>query len=44
LKESGKEERGPAMNICDSHFFWMVIMFVVVFLGIISIIKEEKNG
>jgi hypothetical protein len=31
------------MNICDNHFFGVVIIFVVVALGIISIIKEEKN-
>jgi hypothetical protein len=31
------------LNICH-HLFGLIIFFVVVILGIISIIKEEKDG
>jgi len=31
------------MNICNHHLFGLIIFFVVVIIGIISIIKEEKN-
>ena len=30
------------MNICDHHFFGLIIFFAVVIIGIISVIKEEK--
>lgn len=30
------------MNICNHHFFGLIIFFVVVIIGIISVIKEEK--
>jgi hypothetical protein len=30
------------MNICNHHLFGLIIFFVVVIVGIISIIKEEK--
>lgn len=32
------------MNICDNHFFGLVILVAVVIVGIVSVIKEEKNG
>jgi|APSaa5957512576_1039674.scaffolds.fasta_scaffold278480_2 hypothetical protein len=31
------------MNICNHHLFGLVIFFAVVIIGIISVIKEEKN-
>lgn len=31
------------MNICDNHFFGLVVFVAVVVIAIVSIIKEEKN-
>ena len=31
------------MDICNNHIFGLIIFFVVVILGVISVIKEEKN-
>ena len=31
------------MNRCNHHLFGLVIFFAVVIIGIISVIKEEKN-
>jgi len=31
------------MDICNNHLFGLIIFFVVVIIGIISVIKEEKN-
>ena len=30
------------MNICNHHLFGLIIFFVVVIIGIISVIMEEK--
>ena len=30
------------MNICDHHLFGLIIFFVVVIIGIVSVIMEEK--
>ena len=32
------------MNICEHHLFGLAILFVVVLLGIISVIREERNA
>jgi len=32
------------MNICNNHLLGLIIFFVVVILGVISVIKEEKDG
>lgn len=32
------------MNICNHHLFGLIILFVVVAIGIISVIKEERDG
>ena len=32
------------MDICNHHLFGLIIFFVVVVIGIISIIKEEKDA
>ena len=32
------------MNICNHHFFGLIILLVVVAIGIISVIKEERDG
>jgi len=31
------------MDICNNHLFGLIIFFVVVIIGIISVIKEEKD-
>jgi hypothetical protein len=31
------------MNICNHHLFGLIIFFVVVAIGIISVIREERN-
>jgi len=31
------------MDICNNHLFGLIIFFVVVIIGIISTIKEEKD-
>jgi hypothetical protein len=30
------------MDICNNHLFGLIIFFVVVVIGIISVIKEEN--
>ena len=30
------------MDICNNHLFGLIIFFVVVVIGIVSVIKEEK--
>jgi hypothetical protein len=30
------------MNICDHHLLGLIIFFVVVIIGIVSVIMEEK--
>jgi len=30
------------MDICNNHLFGLIIFFVVVVIGIISVIREEK--
>ena len=32
------------MNICDHHLFGLIILFVIVLLGVISVIREERNS
>ena len=32
------------MNICDHHLFGLIILFVIVLLGVISVIKEERDA
>ena len=32
------------MDICNHHLFGLIIFFVVVVIGIISVIKEEKDA
>ena len=32
------------MNKCNNHLFGLIIFFVVVVIGIISVIKEEKDA
>ncbi len=31
------------MNICNNHLFGLIIFFVVVVLGIVSVRKEERD-
>jgi len=30
------------MDICNNHLFGLIIFFVVVVIGIVSVIREEK--
>jgi len=30
------------MDICNHHIFGLIIFFVVVVIGIVSVIREEK--
>jgi len=30
------------MDICNNHIFGLIIFFVVVVIGIVSVIREEK--
>ena len=32
------------MNICDHHLFGLIILFVIVLLGVISVIREERDA
>jgi len=32
------------MDICNHHLFGLIIFFAVVVIGIISVIKEEKDA
>ena len=32
------------MNICNNHLFGLIIILAVVVIGIISVIKEEKDA
>ena len=32
------------MNICNHHLFGLIIILAVVVIGIISVIKEEKDA
>jgi len=32
------------MNICNPHLFGLIILFVIALLGIISIIREERDA
>ena len=31
------------MNICNHHLFGLIVLFAVVAIGIISVIREERN-
>ena len=31
------------MNICNHHLFGLIVLFAVVVIGIISVIREERN-
>tara|TARA_R110002051_G_scaffold173746_2_gene244051 strand:+ start:429 stop:542 length:114 start_codon:yes stop_codon:yes gene_type:complete len=31
------------MNICNHHLFGLIILFVIVIIGIVSVIMEEKD-
>ena len=32
------------MNICDHHLFGLIILFVIVLLGVVSVIREERDA
>ena len=32
------------MDICNNHLFGLIIILAVVVIGIISVIKEEKDA